>query len=69
MLNTLSREILKNFTLFVNSSLSAFFFAVKIAFFELSTPIPNDFFKLLSKLKTMHHDPVPISNIVIFFSL
>ena len=48
----------------------AFFFAINIAFLEISIPIPVDFFKfILINLIIIHPEPVPISRIEIFFPL
>ena len=47
--------------------LCSFFIAVKIAFLEISIPIPLESFNWLNKLITIQPVPVPISKIVIFF--
>ena len=67
--NTSSIVLLKNLTLFDSLYLNALFLATEIAFLEISTPIPIDFVRLLSKLIIMQPDPVPISKIDIFFPL
>ena len=42
---------MKNLTLFDNLCLKALFLAMKIAFFEISTPMPFDFLNYLTNLK------------------
>ena len=69
LLKTFSNDLFKNLTLLDILCLRAFFLAVKIAFLEISTPIPLDFVKMLSKLMMIQPDPVPISKIDIFFFL
>ena len=41
----------------------------KIAFFDISTAIPVEYFNSLNKLRIIHPVPVPISKIFILFSL
>ena len=65
LLNILFKDLFRNFTLLVNLNFKAFFLAVKIAFLEISTPIPLEFFRPLNKLIIIQPDPVPISNILI----
>ena len=59
------KDMFKNFTLEESFSLIAFFFATKIAFLEISTPIPLDFISSLKRLRIIHPEPVPMSKIVI----
>ena len=67
LLNTFSKDLFKNFTRLDNLYFKAFFWAIKIAFLEISMPIPLHFFRLLNKLTIIQPDPVPISKIDIFF--
>ena len=58
---------LMNFDLFSRRSKDEFFFAISIAFFDLSIPIPCEFFKFLRIDNKMQPEPVPISKILIEF--
>ena len=61
--NIFSKDLLNNLILLSNLCLVTFFLAIKIAFLELSTPVPKDCFKVLNKLTIMQPDPVPISKL------
>ena len=67
LLNISVKDLFRNFNLLDNLYFKAFFLAVKIAFLEISTPIPLEFFMLLNKLIIIQPEPVPISKIDIFF--
>ena len=67
LLNICSKDLFKNFILLDKSCFKAFFFATKIAFFDISIPTPEEFIRLDKILITIHPEPVPISRIKIFF--
>ena len=67
--NILSKDLFKNLTLLCKLCLNAFFFAIEIAFLDMSTPIPVENLEKHYKINKIQPDPVPISSISIFFDL
>ena len=62
-----SKDLFKNFNLAFFCNLFALILAIFNASFDISIPIPEEFFNSLIRLIKIHPQPVPISRKKIFF--